>query len=152
MIPRKILQIIFSIGLLIFFVMPWLVIMPLNAFDFDNLKPGNGIAGYEVNRYEKALRSLPGLEQMKRFTASNSASPLYYAVFLIPALAVTCIVTSLTRESSAIMGLISGATPLFGFSMLLIQFGARLPNHMTYGAFLTLATGLSLIVASVTKS
>jgi len=151
MIPRKILLLIFSVGLLIFFIMPWFVIMPLNAFDFDNLKPGNAIAGYEVNRYEKALRSLPGLEQMKRFTASSSASPLYYAVFLIPAFAVTCIVTSLTSKSSAMIGLITGAVPLVGFSLLLIQFGARLPNHMTYGAFLTLAAGFSLIVASITK-
>jgi len=152
MIPRKLLLIIFSLGLLLFFIMPWFAPVALDTFDFDYLKPGNGIAGYEVNKYHNALRGMPGLDQIKKFTGKNVASPVYYLAFLIPAFAVACIVTSLIGTGARIMGIITGALPMAGFAAMLMQFGPSLLNHMTYGAFLTLAAGLSMVVASLTKS
>ena len=152
MIPRKLLLILFSVALLLSFVMPWFAPRASNTFDFDYLKPGNGIAGYEVNKYQHALKGMPIIQEVRKFTGKSVASPIYYAAFLIPAFAVALIVTSVIGTGARIMGLITGSLPLVGFAALIIQFGESLPNHMTYGSFLTLAAGLSLLVVSLTKS
>jgi len=97
------------------------------------------------------LRGVPGLEQIRKLTGGRMSSPAYYLAFLIPAFAVACIVTALTSKKTWMVGILTGALPLAGFALLLLQFGARLPNHMTYGSFLTLAAGVSIIVTSITK-
>lgn len=151
MIPRKILLMIFSLVLLASFIMPWFVKMPCNTLNFENLLPGNGIAGYEVNRYKQALGGIPAIEEIKKLTGKSIASPAYYAAFLIPAFAVACLVTALIGAGARIMGIITGSMPMVGLAALIIQFGDSVPNHMTYGAFLALAAGLCLIVTSVTS-
>lgn len=152
MIPRKILQMIFSAGLILSFILPWFVSMDLDVFDFKYLMPGNGIAGYEVNRYKEALDDIPVIGKLKEFTGAEAPSPVYYLAFLVPAFGVVCIVMTLVGMLSKSIGLITGAIPMLGFAAMLIRFEADLMNHMTYGAFLTLAFALSLTVTSLTKS
>ena len=149
MIPRKIMLILFSIALMLTFVMPWFVPLDYDVFDFDYLMPGNGIAGYEVNKYSKAISGIKDIKIVKEITGKSVADPIFYLAFLIPAFAVASIVTSLTGTGARLMGIITGSLPLVGFGALLVNYGAALPNHMTYGAFLCLAAGLSLIVASL---
>lgn len=152
MIPKKIMLILLSVGLMVSFVMPWFVSVDFDVFDIKYLKPGNGISGYEVMKYENAIDDIPNVKEVKKLTGKRTPPAGYYLAFLIPALAVACIVTSVIGPGAWIMGIITGLAPVAAFMAMFVKFGADVPNHMTYGAFLTLACGISMVVASLTKS
>ena len=131
-----------TIGLLVFFFLPWLKI----GGDLSV-----SLTGYQIPDLAEHIGK--GIGQFKGLLGgSGNTDPRvfwYYLIYLIPVFSVITIILGIMGKNVKAPGFLAAAVPIGWFIYALIKMGADLFKIMTFGAYLTLICAIIMILAVV---
>lgn len=121
-----------AVGFLLFFFYPWIWIGEAKRPVF--------FAGYRIPNLGKELEAA---------TFTGFGGLLLYLVYLLPILSVIIIILGIMKKDSKIPSLLAGILPVVYFSYVIGQVGIGVFKGIAPGAYLTLMTGIVMILSAL---
>lgn len=149
---KRMTAMVLSAMLIIAFLMPWFTPFGGKPLTPKHLLPrDSNVTGYEVHKFGHVFAVMERGQIVGTLTQQETPFPLYL-IYLVPLIWAWTFVSNLLGRARQVTQLIAGGLPVAGFAAMVTLYGHVTFKYLTYGAYLSAALGLGLIISTLGPS